>query len=157
MCIYVFLSLSELRFSDYFFKFIPRSVAAAVVAFQVSACWCFYCRFLSSVFQGLFFGQLIASSIVVFHAYASIFFSLIIYLVFSPSLFQVCIVRYQFYLCCNFGARMCLLLVYFLLYKVGGSRQNFSLFFYEFHSYVVSIALADTFLAVRYTNADCLV
>lgn len=74
ICVYMYVFLSELQFSDYFFKFIPRSVAAAVVAFQVSACWCFYCRFLSSVFQGLFFGQLIASSIVVFHAYASIFF-----------------------------------------------------------------------------------
>lgn len=156
MCIYVFLSLRA-------------SILRLLFQVYTSVCCC-CCRCLSSLsllmfllplfvfsFPGSFFGQLIASSIVVFHAYTSIFFSLIIYLVFSPSLLQVCIVRYQFYLCCNFGARMCLLLVYFLLYIVGGSRQNFSLFFYEFHSYVVSIALADTFLAVRYTNADCLV
>lgn len=99
----MYFSLSELQFSDYFFKFIPRSVCCCCRCLSSFSLLMFLLPLFVFSFPGSFFGQLIASSIVVFHAYASIFFSLIIYLVFSPSLLQVCIVRYQFYLCCNFG------------------------------------------------------
>lgn len=149
----LYMYFPVLRFSDYFFKFI-RVCCCRLSSFSLLM---FLLPLFVFSFPGSFFGQLIASSIVVFHAYASIF-SLIICLVFFAVFLHVC---FRGISCICFvisgpelGNEICFFA--YLLSAIHSWRFQAT---FQLASMWISfmVGLVDTCAAVRYTNLNCLV